>query len=58
MHLLLVVEEVAKVAEMKTPSAKWLLVLWREHSNKFLRRNKTTLGGYGIEFCISLILKI
>lgn len=58
MHLLLVVEEVAKVAEIKTPSAKWLLVLWREPLNKFLRSTKTTLGGYGIEFCISLILKI
>lgn len=27
MHLLLAVEGVAKVAEIKTPSAKWLLVL-------------------------------
>lgn len=56
--LLLAVEEVAKVAEIKTPSAKWLLVLWREPLNKFLRSNETILGGYGIEFCISLILKI
>lgn len=52
------VKEVAKVVFSQKHHLQSDSGVMKGTLNKFLRSTKTTLGGYGIEFCISLILKI